>query len=357
LEVLMRPWVTAVGAEFDAVMREYDLPGAAIAVYQGGQEVLWRGSGDLRHREASIDVASVSKAATAVAMLVLVDEGRVDLESPVTRYWPEFGASGKEGVLVQHLLTHEAGVIGIRRPALPGDVWLHWDEMIGWIEKEPPWWGPGTAHGYHPYTFGHLVGEVVRRVSGRSLGTFFRERVAEPYGIDFHIGVPGEIQSRVVDLVRLPVRDGPWRDPDSLSQRLNNPVDAGTAYRNTPQWRAAEVPATNGHASAVGVARLAALLAGGGELDGKRLLSAELVEQAGQAQTSGLDVVSGDSSQYGLGFTVFGSGTFGSPGGFGSRLFADPYRRLGVGYVQNAGLPEENCFLPAERILQTINDG
>ena len=120
----MGPRVTAVGAEFDAVVREYALPGAALALYHEGEEVLWRGSGDLFARAALVDVASVSKAATSVAMLVLVDEGRVDLDSPVAWYWPEFGAGGKGGVLVRHLLTREAGVIGIRRPALPGDVWL-----------------------------------------------------------------------------------------------------------------------------------------------------------------------------------------------------------------------------------------
>lgn len=342
----------AVAELFASLVAEHEIPGCALVVCLRGETVLELAAGPGWSCDSLVDVASVSKAATSVSLLALVEDGAVDLGAPVASYWPEFAQAGKAAVTVRQLLTHEAGVVGIRSPLLPGDVWLHWDEMIRWLERETPWWPPGTVHGYHPYTFGHLVGEVVRRVSRRSLGTFFAERVGQPFGIDFFIGLPPAADSRVIDLVRLPVVDGPDRDRNSLNQQLNNPVDPGVDFRNSAQWRRAEIPATNGHASARGVARLAALLAGGGELDGQRLLSAELVGEAGHAQTRGKDVVADNNAQYGLGFSVFGENAFGSQGGFGSCLYVNSELGLGVGYVQNAGLPEHDSALPARQLIK-----
>ena len=350
------PAFDTIAGLFDQVTDEYALPGAALSVYLGGSVVLDVARGKGWSSESLVDVASVSKAAASVSLLAMVEDGDVDIEAPVATYWPEFAQAGKSAITVGQLLRHEAGLVGIRSPHLPGDVWLHWDEMVGWLEREKPWWPPGTAHGYHPYTFGHLVGEVVRRASGRTLGTFFQDRVARPFGIDFFIGLPKDMDARVVDLVRLPVRGGAGRDRDSLLQQLNNPVDPGVDFRNSPQWRRAEIPATNGHASAQGVARLAALLAGLGQLDGCRLLSTDLVMRASQVQTRGRDVVSESDVQYGLGFTIFGPSAFGSPGGFGSRLYADTALGLGIGYVQNSGLPEYDCTLPSRRLIAAVVD-
>lgn len=340
-----------VGDRFDALVDELDLPGAALAVHESGSVVLERRSGELADERSLTAVASVSKAAVALSLLTLVDRGEIDLDSPVARYWPGFDRHGKAALLVRHLLTHQAGLPGIANPALPGDVWLHWEEMIGWLERERPWWEPGSAHGYHPYTFGHLIGEVIRRVTGTMPGEFFRTEIARPLAIDFVIGVNDEDADRVVDQVRLPVTEGPDRKGDSIGWRLNNPSDPGVAYTNSPQWRRAEMPAFNGHATAAGVARLGAILAEGGQLDGHRILSQTLCATAGSQHTNGRDRVTGTTAQFGLGFSIYDDGCFGNLGGIGARLFIDPKRRLAIGYVQNAALPFGDIERPSRELI------
>jgi CubicO group peptidase (beta-lactamase class C family) len=283
---------------------------------------------------------------------VLVDRGEIALDAPVARYWPEFAQAGKARVLVRHLLAHRAGVVGIRAPRLPPDVWLAWDEMVWWLEREEPWWPPGEHHGYHALTYGHLVGELVRRVSGVArFRDFVAAQISGPLGIDFHIGVPDGHAGPVADIVRRRYDPSGYPADDSAAMRMNNPPDPGMGWRNAAEWRRADVPAVNGHATATGLARLAALFAGGGELGGVRLLRAATVAEALRVQAAGVDWF-GYEARWGLGVSFHSEHGFaGGVGGGGAQLWLDPVRRLGFGYVQNTDHPPGDVFLPGNRLL------
>lgn len=326
--------------------------GASICVYREGRPVvdLWGGVADVGQgraweRETLANVWSTTKTPTAFCAHVLADRGELDLDAPVARYWPEFAAQGKAEVPVRDLLCHRAGLSGFEAPRVLEDLY-DWKLVTEALAAQKPWWEPGTQHGYHAITYGYLVGEVVRRISGRSLGRFFRDEIAEPLSLDFHIGLPEEHEARVARMVPPPVSDGTAAlrdDPSSLPARsLSNPVTAAEATW-TRAWRAAEIPAAGGHGNARSIARFYAALACGGRLDGVTLLGEEALDRAGSVQCAGVDAVLRVPIQWGLGLIVNGSpgiygpnpATIGHSGYGGSFGFADRDARLSVGYAMN----------------------
>jgi CubicO group peptidase (beta-lactamase class C family) len=329
--------------------------GAAVTVSVGGHVVvdLWGGWQDATcrrewDRDTLVDFFSVTKGLTAICALRLVDEGRIDLDAPVARVWPEFAAAGKERITFRELLSHRAGLPALREPLADGAM-LDWPTMTAALERTEPWWEPGSAHGYHVNTFGFLVGEVVRRVTGSSLGALLREHVAAPLGADVHVGLPRSEHCRVADFLWPPgaVPGTPVLASDDERMRWNaywNPPGlSGAGWVNTPAWRSAELPSANGHGSARGVARVYAALARGGSIDGVRILSPAILEAAVEEQSCGFDRILQRPSRFGLGFQLTQAerplgpnpGAFGHFGTGGSVGFCDPEAEVAFGYVMN----------------------
>ena len=351
------PRFTAVREQFFANFTERGDVGAAVCVYLDGVRVVdcWGGHADAARTrpfgpDTIVSVASTTKGMVALCAHMLAERGKLDLDAPVARYWPEFAAAGKQDIPVRWLLSHRAGLPAIRR-ALPAGALFDWTAMTAALAETAPWWTPGERHGYHAITYGHLVGEVIRRVDGRSVGAFLRDEVTGPLRADFFIGVPEETDGRAAEVLPPPPPGEPtiWdtllADPESVSGRtfLNPPRPLGLV--NTRAWRAAEIPGSNGHTSARGVARVYAALARGGELDGVRLLAPATIEGAIAEQSRGRDAVLTLPTRFATGFMlampggIFNCGpgrrTFGHPGHGGSIGFADPDARVGFGYVTN----------------------
>ena len=320
--------------------------GGAVAVHLNGRLVvdLWAGladpvAGDPWGRNTIAHAYSVSKPLVATCALLLAERGELDLDAPVSDYWPEYAQAGKERTLVRHLITHQSGLLVLEEPQ-SAETLLDWDRLVALLAEEPPLWEPGTRHGECAGFYGHLVGEVVRRVDGRTLGRFLADEIAAPWGLDFHVGLTSSEQERAARLVD---PDGAWRrsirdDPRRWVERsLDNPpgmLDLDVV--NSAAYRAAEVPAVNGHGTARSIARFYGGLAAGGELHGIRLLRPETVESALQPLAVGRDELLEDDVAWGLGFRVdgddggFGLGGIGGFGGFGLRR---PGIALGFGYV------------------------
>jgi CubicO group peptidase (beta-lactamase class C family) len=331
--------------------------GAAFSAYHRGQKVvdLWGGTADPAtgrpwDEDTVILVFSTTKGATAVCAHRLAEDGRLDIDAPVATYWPEFAAAGKADMPVSYLMCHQAGLAWIDG-TMTLDEALAWDPVVERLANEAPKWEPGTAHGYHATTYGWLVGEVVHRIDGRSLGTFFHDEVATPLGLDFWIGLPESIEPRVAPLVTIELpSEGPGRElmdqfmgPDTmLGKALSAPGGAFTDFTlfNSREVRAAEVPAANGVTDARSLARMYGALVS--EVDGQRLLGPGQVKAASTQRTSGPNIVLMDMDiQFGLGFMVPSSlmpnrpGSFGHFGAGGSAGWADPEAELGMGYVMN----------------------
>jgi CubicO group peptidase (beta-lactamase class C family) len=330
--------------------------GAAVAVMLDGRPVvdLWAGHVDAARtrpweRDTIVNVYSTTKGMTAICAHRLVEQGRLDLDAPVARYWPEFAQGGKAALPVRYLLDHRAGLPAIAQPLPPTAVY-EWETMTAALAAQEPWWEPGAKHGYHALTYGWLVGEVVRRITGKSLGTFFREEVAGPLGVDFHIGLAAEHDARVAPMIALPPTPEQMdlmaeilKDADSMLAKVfvNPPILFDTA--NMREWRAAEVPAANGHTNARALARVYGALARGGALAGVRVLSSESIARALALQSDGWDAVLPLYTRFSLGFMLStpdekmgpNPRTFGHGGMGGSMAFADPDARIGFGYVIN----------------------
>jgi CubicO group peptidase (beta-lactamase class C family) len=341
--------------------------GAAICFYLDGQKVvdLWGGHRDVAKtqpwtHDTLVNVYSTTKGMTALCAHQLVERGLIDLDAPVAKYWPAFAQKDKGAIPVRWLLSHQAGLPAIRKLLAQDDLY-DWNTMTAALAEQEPWWEPGTRHGYHALTFGHLVGEVIRRTSGKSVGTFFRENVAGPLGADFHIGLAAEHDARTSELfgsLALPSPDqgGPVI-PGPLGQFMRDMTDpstmAGAAFNNPPgrndrvntrAWRAAELPAVNGHGTAESLARIYGALARGGERGGVRLLEPASIERARTEQVFGPDAVLGGlPMRFGLGFMLRqdfmpispNASAFGHPGAGGSIGMADPDAKVGFGYTMN----------------------
>jgi len=249
------------------------------------------------------NVWSSTKTVTSLAALMLVDRGQLDVDAPVAKYWPEFGAAGKQDVLVRHVLSHASGVSGLDQPAVIEDLY-DWESAVSRMAAQAPWWEPGTASGYHALNYGHLVGEVVRRISGKTLKQFVAEEIAGPLGADFQIGAAERDWGRIADVVPPPplAIDLEALGLDSPAVKtFTGPVPVA-ADANTPGWRRADMGACNGHGNARSVARVMSVVARGGEVDGVRLLGQDTVDLIFGEQQNGIDLVLGVPLRLGLGF-------------------------------------------------------
>ncbi len=329
--------------------------GASVSVVVDGQSVvdLWGGTQDGTldspgsvpwERDTIINVWSTTKTMTALCALMLADRGQLDVHAPVSTYWPEFKAGGKEQVTVAHLLSHSAGLSGWQEHMEPADLY-DWDLSCNRLAAQEPWWEPGTASGYHAITQGYLVGEVVRRIDGRSVGQFFAEEVAGPLDADFYIGTPAEHDHRVARVIPPPPLDAliEGADPENLGVRtLTNPMLSAEQSWQV-DWRRAEIPAAGGHGNARSVARAQSVLSNGGELDGVRLLSEAGCQLPLEEQVSGTDLVLGAPLRFGLGYGLMSEDVPLSPnqraffwGGWGGSVVVnDLDARMTVAYVMN----------------------
>ena len=286
--------------------------GASVAITLAGEPVvdLWGGWADEKRtrpwqRDTIVNVYSTTKTMTALTALLLADRGELDFDTPVARYWPEFAANGKAQVKVSHLMAHSSGLSGWKEPMTGADLY-DWDKATSLLAAQAPFWEPGTASGYHGVTQGYLVGEVIRRITGRSLGTVFREEFAEPLSADFHIGAAGEHDPRIAELVPPPpMLEMPALTDLMMNIAVNPPLDP--LAPRTREWRAAEIPAANGQGNARSIARIHSLMANGGEIDGKRLMSEAGCRKATELQIEGVDLVLGMPARFGLGFGLPGA--------------------------------------------------
>lgn len=278
-----------------------------------------------------------------------VADGALSYDTRVANVWPEFGCNGKETITVRDLLGHRTGLPAIRK-RLPPNAMLDWGVMTSALAQETPWWTPGSAHGYHVNTFGFLIGEVIRRVTGRTVGQIISERIATPLHADLYLGAPISVHHRMADF-EWPGSPAPETEPPGLTDeqlmQLNtysNPSGlSGSGVVNTTEWRSAEMPSTNMHASARAVASVYTVMAAGGSLPNQTLLPSDVLSEACSEVSMGDDAVLGRVSRFGHGFQLpiperrFGphDEAFGHYGAGGSVGFCDPIARVGFGYVMN----------------------
>ncbi len=359
--------------------------GAAVTVYRDGRRVvdLWAGVRDVdgdadagsapwEHGTAQI-VRSATKGVAAAVLLMLAERGKLDLDAPVGEYWPEFKAAGKDRTLVRHLLAHRAGVPVLDRPLTPAEAA---DPALGAaaVAAQTPAWEPGTDHGYHAQTYSWLTSELVRRVGGRPIGDWVATEIAGPAGLDLWIGLPDMEAGRVgrVGRVQTPETAGPglrtrpkrsvadaYADPDSLTSRAFTAITP-LPDENDPAYRAAALPASNGIATADGLARFYASLIG--QVDGgTRLFTPATVELARREQSAGPDRVLVIGTRFGLGYMLHGTasplltpGSFGHPGRGGPLGFADPDTGIAFGYVTNGFRKSVTADARAQALVRAV---
>src|SRR5579872_2087777 len=341
------PRFAALRAAFAANFTELGDIGASVAVTLDGELVvdLWGGFTDEQRRspwrsDTIAGVASTTKTITALCALLLADRGEIDHDAPVARYWPGFAAEGKSGVLVRHLLGHTSGLPGWSAKIAFEDLY-DWEKVTSLLAAQAPWWTPGAASAYHAVTQGFLVGEVVRRVTGLSLGTFFAREIAGPLGADFHIGLdPGQFH-RIAVSVPNPEPPAPLGDETTIwgriafNPRLPAPTDLDA------RWLTAEIPAGNGVGNARSVAVVQSLLACGGEVGGRRLMSPTGCEAVLRQQSDGVDLAFLTPVRWAMGFALqlgelsFGPRTCFWGGSGGSLVVVDLERRMSFAYVMN----------------------
>lgn len=286
--------------------------GASVAVVHRGEMVvdLWGGWSDPArtvpwNRDTITNVWSSTKTQMALCALMLADRGLLDLDAPVANYWPEFAANGKEGVLVRHLLAHTSGVSGWAQPVDVTDLY-DWEKSTAMLARQEPWWTPGSQSGYHALNQGHLVGEVIRRITGKKLGEFFRDEVAGPLDLDFHIGLDDTEFSRVSNVIPPPPLpfDMTQLDPNSvLVKTFTGPApSADTSW--TPEWRRADIGAANGHGNARSLAWAQSAISNGGVVKGRRLLSSSTIDRIFEVQAEGTDQVLMVPVVFGIGYAL-----------------------------------------------------
>jgi CubicO group peptidase (beta-lactamase class C family) len=310
--------------------------GGSVAVFVDGEPVVdvWGGFADAGRttawqRDTITNVWSVTKTMTALCALILADRGQLDLDAPVARYWPEFAAAGKDQVLVRHLLGHTAGLPDWTGP---GEELYDWPSATARLAACAPQWEPGTEAGYHSLTQGFLVGEVIRRITGQSVGDFFTAEVAQPLHADFHLGLPAADDPRVAPTVPPPGQDEDY----AASTGRGGPAAPGTAIRirdgNSLAWRRAQIPAASGYGNARSVALVQSVLACGGTVRGHRLLSPAGCDRAQEVQFDGVDRILDRKMRWGLGYGLFG-GTLGWGGWGGAIVMIEPSAKMVVAYV------------------------
>ncbi|OQQ20210.1 esterase [Streptomyces sp. M41(2017)] len=352
--------------------------GAAVTVYRDGHRVvdLWAGTRDVdgtepwQHGTAQI-VRSATKGVAAAVVLLLAQRGLLDLDAPVASHWPAYKARGKEHTRVRHLLAHRAGVPVLDRPLTPAEA-ADPDIAAAAVAAQTPVWRPGTDHGYHAQTYSWLTGELVRRVTGRTLGAWIADEIARPLDLDLWVGLPPEQAGRVgrVAQVEAPPAPGGLRtrpkravveayaDPDSVTRRAFAAITP-MPDENDPAYRAAVLPASNGIATADGLARFYAALIG--EVDGVRLFTPETAAQARAQHSAGPDRVLVVNTRFGLGYMLHGPASpllspdsFGHPGRGGALGFADPEAGIAFGYVTNGFRTSVTADARAQALVRAV---
>lgn len=322
--------------------------GARFTLVQAGEVVvdLWGGFAD-RKRTQPFDadtlttIFSTTKAIAAVMIARLVDQGRLDYAQTVASVWPEFGEAGKASVTVGQAISHQAGLSGFPHEMEPVE-WFDWDRICAKLAAMAPLWTLGAASGYHPITVGYIVGEIFRRIDGRSMGQALREDLGVPFGLDLWIGLPASEHGRVAELQR-PTALPDFGDVNAATRAAFLTPWSAAAGRSQAEWRAMEIPSTNGHATAQALARLMGALANAGRLDGQEILSPAAIGEMARERIAGQDLVLPFVMSWGAGVMrnapnyPWGPGreTFGHSGWGGSCAFADPQRKLGGAYVMN----------------------
>ena len=369
--------------------------GGSIAVEVKGKKVIDLWGGHLDHSQSKlweentlVNVFSTTKGIAAICLLQLIEKGLLDIEKPVSEYWPEFSANGKDHIPVKYLFCHKAGLCGVREPLQSG-AFSDWELITSELARQEPLWEPGTAHGYHAITYGHLVGELLRKIDGRTIGQYFKEEIAEPLELDFWIGLPDSEFNRVSDIY--PSKPGPLQYLFPLLTKLprfmlpgrakflldfgdtskpvgaafnNPPISSSEGMEaNTKQWRNAEIPAANGHGTARSIAKLYGILANGGSRDGIHVLSPETIEKGRQTQSDVKDLVLGGMrTRFGLGFMLGtenvsmgpNPNAFGHGGAGGSLGFSDPDNNISLGFVMNQMHPGITAWKTATDVAESV---
>lgn len=327
--------------------------GACFSATVNGETVIdiWGGYADPARtraweKDTIVNVYSTTKTMTALSALLLADRGALDFNAPVAKYWPEFAASGKADVKVSHLMSHSAGLSGWKEKLAVADLY-DWEKCTTLLAAQAPYWAPGSAPGYHALTQGYLVGEVIRRIDGRSVGRFFHEEIAGPLGADFHIGLPASEDARVAELLPPPTGQGveARKETDLQANMSGNPgIDVSETRKRA--WRGAEIPAAGGTGNARAVALVHTILANGGVAKGKRFMSEAGCRKALELQVEGTDLILGMPVRYGLGFGLAGGMVpLPSPntifwGGYGGSLaIIDMDARTTFAYAMNKMAP------------------
>lgn len=344
--------------------------GACAAVVIDREPVvdLWGGYADARATQpwsehTLVCMMSNAKGVSSLCAHMLAERGLIDLDAPVAEYWPEFAVAGKSKVLVRYVLDHRAGLPVLQDPLWTGAVY-DWQAMTRALANQAPLFEPGTTPAYHTLTFGYLIGEVVRRAGGRTLGTFLREEVSEPFGIDYHIGLPAALHGRCATFAMDPeyVRDPTYGAPGAaaIASRAWAQLPADESW-NSVAFRTAELPAVNGHGNARALARLYGVLACGGEADGTELIRRAALERATAEQWHGVEQTLHRHHRLGMGFVLNSPQVymgrspraFGSVGAGGSMAFADPEARIGFSYAMNK-MPSRPDPSRARRLVEAI---
>jgi CubicO group peptidase (beta-lactamase class C family) len=352
----VEPGFEKVQEVFKANWEGYEVGACCSVVHKGKKVVdLWGGFQDKAasrpwKADTLVNVYSTTKGLGSLAVAILAEEGRLNYGALVTDYWPEFGVEGKDRVTVAQLLSHQAGVCGVSEKIRIEDLY-DWDKMVRLLAAQKPFWEPGRGSGYHAVTWGYLAGELIRRITGKTLGQYFHEKVAGPLGADFFIGLPDSEMNRVADMigpnharVAQKSKDGSRQLTALYPVALQNPEIRPFQDVCSYAWRKAELAAANGQANARGIARIYGALADGGEIDGVRIISRNGIEAATVEEVSAHspDLVLGRPRRFARGFALNTEGqygpnpkAFGHSGAGGSLGFADPEARLGFGYAMN----------------------
>src|SRR5262245_38923833 len=346
------PRFEAAREVFESHFKTGDDIGASAAIYIEGEPVMdiWGGWLDKARtepwqRDTIVNNFSTTKTMTALAALVLADRGELDIDTPVKKYWPEFAAAGKEDVRVRHFLAHSSGLPGWTEKVTISDILDH-EKACTLLARQTPWFKPGSTLAYHAITYGPLIGEVIRRITGKTLGQFFAEEIAGPLGGDYHIGTGPECDARVAPMIQ----GSPFLEPtanDVQNRVFLNPY-CTPQIASSVEWRRAELGGSNGHGNARSVAAIQSVLSNHGEARGVRLLSEEGCLRALQIQSDGTDLVMEFPLRFGLGYSLVNSSAIqiygprieghrvAAWGGSGGSLaFNDLDERMTVSFVMN----------------------
>ncbi|MGX5840981.1 serine hydrolase domain-containing protein [Mesorhizobium sp. ArgA1] len=357
----------AFGRSFDQGL---ELGGGVSVVVHGRTVVdLWGGHADAARNRAwrqdtLVNVWSCTKGVVALAIAMLVERGKLDYAAPVAHYWPEFAAGGKERITLDQVMSHQAGLNGLAVPMDEAGL-LAWTPFVDALAAMPPLWEPGSRCVYHALTYGHLAGEVLRRVDGRSVGRFIAEEIAGPLGADFHVGLPASEDPRVAEMIEGP-KTSDWVEfvrASPFPHASDNPTPRARAP-NDRAWRAAEVPGGNGQSTANALARIYGMMAAGGVWESKPLIGPAAVEEAGRPRIRGMDDSFALPTAFAAGYQMEDPSyagraspqTFGHSGWGGAIGFADPAAGVGFGYVTNRMLGFDDLDPRRKGVIDAVYD-